>query len=269
MRRLARLLVGLPGCFGNLDSDYRYGGAGGSSGGATACSAGTMPGTDSREMASVALAGGKCFWIDKREVTASDYAAFLASSAAKDHSGPCAQKSSFDPDPACVAQIVTKGDAQKAPRTCVDWCDAQAYCAWAGKRLCGGVDTLVYGKGSDPADSLWYAACSGAGTSVYPYPGQFVGSNCNTLESSNAALVPVSSVSGCVTPTGISDLSGNAQEWVDECNATIGPTDQCHVRGGSYVSGSSAAECGTVETRMRGFTSETVGFRCCGDPPLP
>src|SRR5205085_1833298 len=53
----------------------------------------------------------------------------------------------------------------------VDWCDAYAYCKWAGKQLCG----EIKGQGLDPAlanspdAGAWYNACSAGGAKDWPY----------------------------------------------------------------------------------------------------
>ena len=55
------------------------------------------------------------------------------------------------------------------PVTHVDFCDAVAFCAWAGKRLCGkiGGGELSFAELSLASESQWFAACGG------PEPGSF------------------------------------------------------------------------------------------------
>src|SRR6185437_5545544 len=122
--------------------------------------------------------------------------------------GRCAKKQAtfFDPP--------TKGSD---PVVCVDWCDAQAYCAWAGKRLCGAIGggpATTYG---DPNESQWYNACSNGGTTSFPYGNDYVAGDCN----GGATVAAVGTTPGCQGLTspyfGIFDMSGNVKEWEDHC----------------------------------------------------
>ena len=106
--------------------------------------------------------GGYC--VDSTEVRGSDYLEFLAATAgdAGGQAPECAWNASYQPS------ISAAGDA---PVFGVDWCDARAYCAWAGKRLCGKI-----GGGPAPASVVnnafsdeWYRACTKDGTRAFPY----------------------------------------------------------------------------------------------------
>jgi hypothetical protein len=72
--------------------------------------------------------------IDATEVTNAHYAAFLASSPAPG-SGPgaCTWNVRYEP----LFHWPPPPERAAFPVVDVDWCDAFAYCAWAGKRLCG------------------------------------------------------------------------------------------------------------------------------------
>lgn len=216
----------------------------GGGGGDTAC---TPPSVDAGpKMVSQALPNG-CVWIDSTEVTVADYKAFLANMPANLPTGCEAKDGGFDPDPTCLGDAGLPPD--DFPITCVDWCDAQRYCASVGKRLCKG-------EPSQPATSEWLAACSDDGSRTYPYGNSPNDQTCNV--SGNAAAV--ASYSGCKAACGAFDLTGNVKEWVDECpNSTT-----CLIRGGG--AGDSDPTCDLQTAAGRLTANALLGFRCCADP---
>ena len=88
------------------------------------------------------------------------------------------RKPTYVPASSCMS-LATASDA---PVTCIDWCDAHAYCAWAGKRLCGSI-----GGGPNIPSSVsiagadqWYRACSHAGDHKFPYGDTYASGTCCT-----------------------------------------------------------------------------------------
>ncbi|MCA9485189.1 MAG: SUMF1/EgtB/PvdO family nonheme iron enzyme, partial [Nitrospina sp.] len=146
----------------------------------------------------------------------------------------------------------------------VDWCDATAYCAWAGKRLCGEV-------GGGPADindlmnvqnNEWFRACTQGGIKNFPYGLNYNGNRCNTLESGLNDLAPVGSFANCEGGyPGLFDMSGNVWEWTNACN-NMG---ECRRRGGSFFSTGNTASCLIDSVRPRDFRTDHHGLRCCSD----
>src|SRR6185437_7737843 len=156
--------------------------AGGIGAGATSTSAsgtgGGMVSSPPLLMVTVTSPSGVSYRIDNTEVTQASYSLFLASHPQPDpSSSACSWKTTFEPgkepsqtlgvDGRCAKKQATFFDPPTKgsdPVVCVDWCDAQAYCAWAGKRLCGAIGggpATTYG---DPNESQWYNACSNGGT---------------------------------------------------------------------------------------------------------
>lgn len=197
--------------------------------------------------------GGFC--IDETEVTMAQYAAFLADLDAGpgiDAGSRCPGPNVLEPDPIGT----DPADAAALPARNVDWCAANAFCAWAGKRLCGGSDLAV-----DASASEWSIACAGEAGQAYPYGPSHVGGTCND-ELTNLAE-PVASRAGCVgSVPGLFDMSGNVAEWTNECDN--GEPGTCQVAGG-YFDSQDASSCldrlgYAVPTKGPG-----IGIRCCAD----
>jgi formylglycine-generating enzyme required for sulfatase activity len=211
--------------------------------------------------------GATTFCIDATEVTRAQYDAFLtAGSNVAAQPAACARNTSFVP----VASWPYNASTANMPVVGVDWCDARAYCAWAGKRLCGriGGGVLTVAELADPTKSEWYNACSRGGLLAYPYGNAFDASAC-----SGAQIAVVGSFVGCNGGyAGIFDMSGNAHEWIDACITTGGDAaaDPCAMSGSGYIHPAAEMRCDFFVSIPRGATSGSSvgpgegGFRCCG-----
>ena len=62
------------------------------------------------------------------------------------------------------------------------------------------------------------------------------------------------------------DMSGNVEEWIDACDAAVGPDDHCASVGGAYDDIAKDLQCSSVWTvNSRRSKGPTVGFRCCAN----
>jgi formylglycine-generating enzyme len=202
-------------------------------------------------------AGG--FSIDSTEVTVEQYDAFLAARGG-DVSGQapeCAWNDSFVPGGATRAA--------KQPVTSVDFCDAKAFCAWSGKRLCGkrGGGKLTLDQVPSASASEWFEACGGPKGQPYPYGSSHVGGKCNDASAGKNSVMPVGSFPGCtgVYPH-VLDMVGNVAEWVDACDASNDGWDGCETIGGTFADNLSCSGSGL---KHRDQKEPNVGFRCCAD----
>jgi formylglycine-generating enzyme len=216
-----------------------------------------------RGPALVSLPGAEAY-IHATEVTNSDYNAFLdANVATSTQTAECAWNDSFG-TPSAAAVNLPRGD--------VDWCDAKAYCSWAGMQLCGRIGMpgahVSPGEVTMPAVDQWVAFCGGDSHSSYPYGDAFDEAKCNGFTTAEPAPTPgptaVGSKKGCAGVKPIYDMSGNVAEWEDACVAYDGQTDKCFARGGSYASTTDIAmKCTNGEQLDRDTRRPDVGFRCC------
>jgi formylglycine-generating enzyme len=202
------------------------------------------------------------FYIDSSEVTARDYATFVKAAGdigVADQAPVCAWNLSFERGP----NAVPTGEATTDPVTGVDFCDATAYCEWAGKRLCGkvGGGSLALAELSDPTKSQWFAACGGPSGQLYPYGAAHKDAACNDASSGTGKVAPVASFEKCAGYyPGVFDMLGNAAEWVDACDGKLGPTDGCETIGGNFAA---TPTCSTSGLKHRNEQPPGVGFRCC------
>jgi formylglycine-generating enzyme required for sulfatase activity len=187
-----------------------------------------------------------------------------------------------DPRRFCIDEHEWPNRLGENPRVWVDWFEAKALCAAAGKRLC--------------RRSEWMLACEGP--KRLPFPWGFVRqpSPCNidrasipfdvyamlddgTREEELARLWQADRIGShpdCVSAFGAFDMAGNVDEWTDD------QADDPHTRHPSTLNGGywgPVRDTCRLTTTSHGpdFKFYQVGFRCCGDaidgvptpPPRP
>jgi sulfatase modifying factor 1 len=220
--------------------------------GAPPCPVGRGP-----AMVSIVGPDGHVFCIDATEVTNAQYAAFLAAGDVGPQPSVCDANESYVP----LQNWPPDPDEDDYPVNWVDWCDAQAFCAWAGKRLCGrfGGGALTPEETTNPSASSWYFACSNDGKQEVPY-GTSADGSCNS-QGSNGAVERAGATKACAGAfPGLFDMVGNLAEWTDAC-AIIDGDDRCYLQGGSYAD--SNESCKTTYTWVRTETDYDYGIRCC------
>jgi sulfatase modifying factor 1 len=216
------------------------------------------------------------YCIDSTEVTNAQYGQFLASIGAAPGMAArpmgCEMQTDFTPrfDAMHVAWPAAPG-TDRYPVVVVNWCQAYAYCKWAGKRLCGNIGggpTVQKNPVTLPeaAQSQWMYACSKGGAMMYPYPpgNTFDPNACGGI-GSGVALGDVGSQASCVGGyLGIHDMSGSVWEWVDSCGS-VSAQANCTALGGAYDSTPTELECSGFRFAQRTTAGNNVGFRCCQD----
>ncbi len=210
--------------------------------------------------------GGYC--IDRTEVTKSQYAAFLAQGPDLGKQRPeCAWNDHFEPQENATDDFLPPPASLEAdfPVSYVDWCDAAAYCAWAGKRLCGrrGGGSLAFDDRAT-ISSEWYAACSRGGTRAYPYGDMFDVDVCAVTGAYHAVGTAAKCAGGI---DGVYDLVGNVWEWENSCRGdTNAPASMpCSRRGGAVGVIDSNWACADGGEGRRGLRQDDIGIRCCSD----
>jgi len=211
--------------------------------------------------------GGPFYCIDSTEVTNLQYLEWVETKPTVVQSAQCEGNTMFAPSKTPAKDSLPVAD--------VDWCDAFAFCAAHGKRLCGqiGGGALPFTEpAGNPAKSQWHNACTSGGEKDHPYDDAYNATACNGQGSENGKVVPVKSLMMCEGGfPGIFDMSGNVWEWEDSCNDTIGTTpteNPCRRRGGGFTSLDHDMDCSSASTTLaRGSSNANTGFRCCADLP--
>jgi formylglycine-generating enzyme len=191
-------------------------------------------------------AGSTC--IDATEVTVADYRAFAQAAAGRSFEVgvPCGQVS-------IGAAGVLPDEA--LPMTNVTFCQARAFCLWAGKRLCG----LVGGGPLPPAEmrtqaDAWFNACTG-GTAE----------SIRLLSDAGCQLGasgPAPSGSTCQGGVrGLFDMVGNVWEWIDSTMTDTAPPT-ARFMGAAYADDESST-CHALSGASIHYAAGDVGFRCC------
>ena len=190
----------------------------------------------------------KPFFIDLTEVTCEEYEKFIR---ATGHRTPPGWSNGQMP-----------AGAARRPVTGVDWDDATAFAAWAGKRL--------------PGEQEWEFAARGTDERLYPWGNEWKPGYANADTTSVGHMADVGAHAAGASPCGALDMVGNAWEWTVS-DLTAYPGGQLSpdklagelkvIRGGCWKSNLNQA----TTTFRRGWPArggneyENTGFRCAKD----
>ncbi len=201
------------------------------------------------------------FYIDRYEVTNGRYLEFIRATGHRKPQHPNKPKKNL-----WQAGMMPESVSDR-PVVNVDWADADAYCAWAGKRL--------------PTEAEWEKAARGTDDRRFPwgdveptdkhlnFSQQWIGER---------TLMPVGSYPSGQSPYGVHDMAGNVFEWVadwydaryyeqsPEKNPT-GPAsgDRKVVRGSGWQSETPTVRIFTRFGSDPKVRNESTGFRCAMD----
>jgi formylglycine-generating enzyme required for sulfatase activity len=244
-------------------------------------------GVSGAKMVLIPWPDGSAYCIDEREAVYAEYKQFLDAKG-EDFSGQppeCAWNESFVPGwddaaheiPQCSSWYFDTEPDRAA--NCMDFCDAWAYCAWAGKRLCGvrGADPgalSLFADGQEgqiapTLESEWFNVCSQGGTTKYPYGDAYERGRCIDqakidAEGEDSALAVADAVdSGCRgtnTPyDAVYNMSGSVEQWLNICY-----TGRCVLQGGRWHNEALSCEHNFGVASINSATM-VKGVRCCAD----
>ena len=197
--------------------------------------------------------------IDETEVTVAAYAACV-------QAGACAE-----PDTGYNGCNWGAADRAEHPVNCVDWGQAGAYCAWAGKRLPTEAEWEKAARGTDGRRYPWGNATASCDFAVM-YDG---GVGCGT-----GTTWPVGSKPAGASPCGALDMAGNVWEWVadrydsgyyassPETNPQGPSSGSDRVgRGGGFGYDAAALRVSNRDYAPPGYAGGGLGFRCARSNP--
>jgi len=169
------------------------------------------------------------FWIDRYEVTNSDYAKFV--------DGAKNSPPEYWTDGEIPAGL------RNHPVSQISWDQAQDYCSWAGKRL--------------PTEIEWEVAARGPFGWKYPW-----GNDPDSVKQETEGTRPVDSNPANISYYGAYYMSGNVWEWVKDAYTSTAGNEHV-MRGGAY--GPLDVLTTAISVPNNGSPNEKVGFRCAAN----
>jgi hypothetical protein len=181
------------------------------------------------------------FLVDWTEVSVADYAQCVAE-------GACEAPGRH---PGCYGTELAKGSF---PVNCVDRAQAEAWCAWAGRRLCTQVEHERAAMGPEDGIYPWGDAPPSCDRVIMDGRGQQ--GPAGATGCGRSGPWPVGSRAAGVSACGALDLSGNVAEWVGG--------EQGGVAGGGYMDKApEELQHGSLRPLPVDLPVPDVGFRCC------
>jgi len=183
------------------------------------------------------------FWLDKFEVTVSEYEDCVEAS----HCTKPNSSAAFCEDNTFMLGL------DDHPVNCVDWHQAIAYCDWRGKRLPNADEWEKAARGSDGQTFPWGEEALACEQVSRPYRGR-----CGDWTSSDSPTAPVGSVLLDRSPYDALDMAGNVSEWT----ATRHTDGFRVIKGGSLFSTLDGLRGARFRFGSEDAPDGLVGFRC-------
>jgi formylglycine-generating enzyme required for sulfatase activity/tRNA A-37 threonylcarbamoyl transferase component Bud32 len=179
------------------------------------------------------------FWIDRYEVTNTEYARFLQATQREAPEG----WNGVTPPPG----------KEDHPVENIRQRDAEAFARWAGKKL--------------PTSAQWTRAYRADGEGLFPWGDSYQAQRANVAENTSGGTTPVAATPEDVSPLGVYNLVGNVAEFVRE-RPTVQGVPAALVKGASYRSTGFGDGLGGVRQPVpSGAALPGVGFRCVVEEP--
>ena len=183
------------------------------------------------------------FWIDKYEVTVSEYTACI-------QAGLCTDPNYTDSS--CRESNYVRG-LPDHPVNCVSWQQASTYCKWRGKRLPTADEWEKAARGPNGQTFPWGEETPTCEHAYAPYSG-----GCGDWVTLDGCTAPIGTMPYDSSFYGVMDMAGNVSEWT----STEPAEGDRVIKGGG---------CGGPPSGLRGAAfmaateeevAEFIGFRC-------